>query len=248
MTQPDTSHPVNFFRLYFGSALLTLGMIGSSIIIGPVIMLCSGLPFASRYRIANQWIRFVLFAAKICCGVRYEVEGLEHLKEVPTAIVLSKHQSAWETIALRLILPMQTALLKESLVKIPVWGWALAKLRPIAIDRDNQRAALRKLLKEGKECLDDGIWVVVFPEGTRTAPGETRKFNAGGAILAEKTCYPVIAVAHNAGQYWARNSFLKYPGTIKVKISPPMSTQGRKAAEINEDAARWIADAMTMLE
>lgn len=244
MTQPNTSFHGNNIRLYLGSAVLSLCMTAATLIFGPLVLLCGSLPFPVRYRIANQWIRFVLFIARICCGVRYQVEGLEHIKDVPTAIVLSKHQSAWETIALRLILPIQTALLKDSLVKIPVWGWALAKLRPIAIDRDNQRAALKTLLKQGKACLDDGIWVVVFPEGTRTAPGETRKFNAGGAILAEKTGYPVIPLAHNAGHCWARNSFLKYPGTINVKIGPAIDTKGRKAADINAEAAAWIADAM----
>lgn len=178
------------------------------------------------------------------CGLRYEIEGLEHIKNIPTAIVLCKHQSAWETIALRKILPMQSNLLKKSLLKIPFWGWAMASLKPIAINRNNQRAALAQLLKQGQERLAEGFWVIVFPEGTRTAPGETKKFNAGGALLAEKTGYPVIPMAHNAGRFWARYSFLKYPGVIKVKIGPAIPTAGRKAKEINQEAETWINQAM----
>lgn len=244
MTQPNTSYQGSKIKLYLGSTVLFLCMTLSTLIVGPLVLLCRLFPFSVRYKIASLWVSFVLLIAKIFCGVRHEVEGLEHIKDIQTAIVLSKHQSAWETIALRLILPTQTALLKRSLLQLPVWGWALATLKPIAIDRKNQRAALKTLLKQGKACLNEGIWVVVFPEGTRTAPGEVKKFNAGGAILAEKSGYPVIPVAHNSGHCWPRYSFLKYPGTIKVKIGPAIDSKGRKAADINAEAAEWIAQAM----
>ncbi len=234
--------------VYLGSSVLLAWMTVSTFIFGPLVLLCGAMPFSVRYNIATTWVRLAIGAARVFCGVRYHVEGLENSQGIPAAIVLCKHQSAWETIALRLFLPPQTALLKESLVKIPVWGWALAKLKPIAIDRSNPRAALKALLKQGKACLAEGLWVVVFPEGTRTAPGETKKFNAGGALLAEKTGYPVIPIAHNAGHCWSRNSFLKYPGLITVKIGPPIATQGRKAADINQEAADWIHQAMAGLE
>ncbi len=219
----------------------------STLVFAPLVLLCSVFPFPVRYNIANLWVQFALFIAKVFCGIHHEVEGLEHIQGVRSAIVLSKHQSAWETIALRLILPPQTALLKRSLLWIPVWGWALATLKPIAIDRKKKRESLKVLLKQGKAYLSEGLWVVIFPEGTRTAPGEVKKFNAGGAILAEKTGYPVIPVAHNAGHCWARYSFLKYPGTIKVKIGPAIDSKGRKAADINAEAAAWIAQAMKAL-
>lgn len=244
MTQPNTSYQGSKIKLYLGSTVLFVSMTLSSLVFGSLVLLCSVFPFMVRYRLSTLWVRFVLFMARICCGVRHEVEGLEHIKDIPVAIVLSKHQSAWETIALRLILPPQTALLKQSLLWLPVWGWALATLKPIAIDRENQRAALKTLLKQGKAYLEEGLWVVVFPEGTRTAPGEVKKFNAGGAILAEKTGYPVIPIAHNAGHCWSRYSFLKYPGTIKVKIGPVIDSKGRKAADINVEASEWIAQAM----
>lgn len=248
MTQANTSLARADAKVYLGSTLLLTWMTLTTFIFGPLVLLCGGMPFSVRYALANTWVRMAIWMARICCGVHYQIQGLDNIKDTPVAIVLSKHQSAWETIALRLFLPPQTALLKESLVKIPVWGWALAQLRPIAIDRSNQRAALKALLKQGRECLDDGLWVVVFPEGTRAAPGENKKFNAGGAILAEKTGYPVIPIAHNAGHCWGRNSFLKYPGMITVKIGPPITTQGRKAADINQEAADWIAEAMVELD
>jgi 1-acyl-sn-glycerol-3-phosphate acyltransferase len=243
----NTSSPLSRLRLYLGSTLLFITMMTTALLIGPLVLLCYFFPFSVRYHLAKLWVALILWTAKVCCGLTYQVEGLAHIQGISAAVVLCKHQSAFETIALRLILPTQTALLKQSLLKIPVWGWALATLKPIAIDRSKQRQSLKILLKEGKACLQQGIWVVVFPEGTRTAPGETKKFNAGGAMLAEKTGYPVIPIAHNAGLFWARNSFLKYPGTIKVKIGAAIATQGRKATDINAEAAAWIEQAMQEL-
>jgi 1-acyl-sn-glycerol-3-phosphate acyltransferase len=244
MTPLKTSSQDNNFSVYLGSTILLTVMTLSTLVFGPIVMVCIVLPFSVRYQIACLWVRLALWTARTCCGLDYQVDGLEHIKDLNAAIALCKHQSAWETIALRQILPTQTALLKRSLIWLPVWGWALATLKPIAIDRKSQRSALKTLLKQGTRYLNEGIWVVIFPEGTRTAPGETRKFNAGGALLAEKSGYPVIPIAHNAGEYWSRNSFLKYPGTIHVKIGPAIETKGRKAADINAEAAQWIAEAM----
>ncbi len=183
--------------------------------------------------------------AEIFCGVKYEVEGLEHLPKDRAAIVLSNHQSAWETLAFRCILPPQTSLFKRSLLWVPFWGWAMATLKPIAIDRSSKQSALRKLISQGTEALKQGLWVVVFPEGTRRPVGELGEFSAGGALLAQKSGFPVIPIALNAGLYWPRYSFIKYPGTIKVKIGPPIHTEGRKAADINAEAERWVAQALT---
>ncbi|WAK02818.1 lysophospholipid acyltransferase family protein [Methylobacter sp. YRD-M1] len=244
MTQHSTSFQGNKLRLYLGSALLFISIFTTATIDGILILLCMPAPFAVRYKIATAWCSLVVWMTKFFCGLGYEVEGLEHIKGLDAAIVLSKHQSAWETLALRHILPPQTTLLKRSLLWMPLWGWALATLRPIAIDRENQRAAMRKLLDQGTACLQEGLWVVTFPEGTRTAPGEEKKFGAGGAMLAQKSGYPVIPVALNAGEYWPRYSFLKYPGTIKVKIGPPIESRGRKAADINAEAEAWIRQAM----
>lgn len=244
MTQNISSKQKPSIRVYLGSTVFFLSLIVSTIFVGPIILAGVVLPFSARYKIAGYWIDFILWMLKIACGIRHEIEGLENIEGIDAAVVLSKHQSAWETIALRKILPPQTALLKESLLWLPIWGWALATLKPIAIDRSNQREALRRLIDKGTSYLKQGLWIVVFPEGTRTAPGERKKFNAGGAMLAQKSGYPAIPIALNAGELWPRYSFLKYPGVITVKIGPPIDTKNRKASEINAEAETWIEQTM----
>ncbi|MGR9086244.1 MAG: lysophospholipid acyltransferase family protein [Gammaproteobacteria bacterium] len=244
MTQLTPPPRSSRLGIYLGSTLLFVGMVGSLLVVAPLTLICLVCPFAVRYRVAGLWVRFVLWLARICCGIHYRIEGLEHIDPGSPAIVLSKHQSAWETIAYRHFLPMHSVLLKRSLLWLPFWGWAMATLKPIAIDRTHQRAALRTLLEKGQAYLNEGLWIVIFPEGTRTAPGEIKKFNAGGALLAQQSGCPVIPIAHNAGLYWPRYSFLKYPGTIRVKVGPMIESKGRKAQEINSEAEAWIARAM----
>lgn len=248
MTPQPKSYQGNKIRVYIGSTVLFAGILSSATVIGVLVLLMIPFSFDLRYRVTALWCRFAIWLAKVCCGVEYTVEGAENLNLPEPGIILSKHQSAWETLAYRQIFPKQTVLLKESLLRLPIWGWALATLKPIAINRKNQKAALRKLLRDGTAALNDGLWVIVFPEGTRTAPGETKKFNAGGAMLAHKTGRPVIPVAHNSGECWSRYSFLKYPGTIQVKIGPKIESQGRTAAEINAEAEAWILGAMQTIK
>ena len=169
------------------------------------------------------------------------VEGLEHLPPRP-AVILAKHQSAWETMAFQLIFPPQVYLLKRELLWIPFFGWGLAAMSPIAIDRARGRAALRRLAARGAERLAQGFWIVVFPEGTRTAPGRRRRYQLGGAWLAARTHAPVVPVAHNAGLVWPRNSFLKRPGLITVRIGPVIDATGRTAEAINTLAETWIEE------
>lgn len=248
MTQQNTLYPVNKIRLYLGSALLFVCIFLTATLAGLLILLSVLFPFPVRYGMANAWCALVLWMTKVFCGLTYEVEGMEHIRaQHEPAVVLCKHQSAWETLALRRIVPMHSVLLKRSLLWLPIWGWALATLKPIPIHREMQRLALRILLHKGAAYLNEGLWVVVFPEGTRTPDGEIRKFSAGGAMLAQKSGHPVIPIAHNAGKYWPRYSFLKYPGTIKVKIGPAIESRGRKAADINAEAEDWIAQAMKEL-
>ena len=244
MTQQNSSSDRNNFRAYFGSTIFFLYILVSVPTFGPVILLTIFLPFSVRYNLSKAWAISVLWIAKVFCGLRYEVEGLENLPKDKAYIVLSKHQSAWETLATRLFLPKQTAVLKRSLTWMPIGGWVLATLKPIAIDRDKKRAALRTIVEQGTARLKDGFVVVIFPEGTRAAPGEDKDFNIGGALLAQKSEYPVIPLAHNAGEYWPRYSFFKYPGVIKAKIGPAIETKGKKAKQINMEASTWISEAM----
>lgn len=244
MMQPNLSFRNNKLAIYLGSTLLFICVLALTFIFAPLILICALFPFSVRYRIAKYWVGLVLKLADVFCGIRYEVEGLEHIEPNRSTVVLSNHQSAWETIAFRYIFPVQTSLFKESLLWIPMWGWAMAVLKPISINRNNKHAALRKLINKGTEALKEGLWVVVFPEGTRMPVGELKRFSAGGAMLAQKSGAPVIPVALNAGKCWPRYSFLKYPGVIKVKIGPTIESEGRKADEINKQAEQWVIQAM----
>ena len=193
----------------------------------------------ARYRVISGWARVMLRAAKVLCGLDYRVEGLEHLPAQPS-IILSKHQSAWETLAFQAIFPPQVHVLKRELLWIPFFGWGLAMMSPIAIDRAKGRAALKQLARLGRERIAQGFWVVIFPEGTRVAPGCKGKYQPGGAWLAVQTDAPVVPVAHNAGLFWPKNAFLKQPGTITLRIGPSIPSAGRKPAEVGLDAERWI--------
>lgn len=247
MTQQNTSSRKADFKAYLGSTLFFIYVVFSTPIVGVAILGGFWLPFSVRYKFADIWINCLLYMLKLCCGLHHEVEGLENIPKEQAAVILSKHQSAWETIALRQIISPQTAVLKKSLLQIPFGGWALATLKPIAIDRSNQKEALKMLLEQGIARLQEGLFVLIFPEGTRVAPGAYKKFNAGGAMLAQKSGFPVIPLAHNAGEFWPRNSFLKYPGVIRVKIGPMISTQGKTAKEITAETEAWISQAMEEL-
>jgi 1-acyl-sn-glycerol-3-phosphate acyltransferase len=201
----------------------------------------SVLPRMARYRVISGWSRFVVFLARMILGIRWQVEGRENLPKRP-AVILAKHQSAWETMAFQLIFPPQVHVLKRELLWIPFFGWGLALMSPIAIDRRRGPAALRAIARLGAQRLAQGFWVVVFPEGTRVAPGERRAYHLGGAWLVAASGAPVVPVAHNAGLVWPRNAFVKRPGTVTVRIGPPIESAQRDAKTINHLAEAWIEE------
>ena len=197
------------------------------------------LPAMTRYRVISGWSRLVVTLASVILGIRWRVEGGEHLPSRP-AVILSKHQSAWETMAFQLIFPPQVHVLKRELLWIPFFGWGLALMSPIAIDRRRGVAALRQIARRGRERLAQGFWVVVFPEGTRVAPGSRRPYQLGGAWLAADSGAPIVPVAHNAGLLWPRNAFIKRPGIVTVRIGPAIDAAGRDAHTLNKLAEEWI--------
>jgi 1-acyl-sn-glycerol-3-phosphate acyltransferase len=199
------------------------------------------LPRLARYRVISGWSRLVVLLARALLGIRWRVEGAEHLPARP-AVILSKHQSAWETMAFQLIFPPQVHVLKRELLWIPFFGWGLALMSPIAIDRRRGIAAMRNIARRGRERLAQGFWVVVFPEGTRVAPGERRPYQLGGAWLAADSGAPVVPVAHNAGLLWPRNAFLKRAGTVTVRIGPAIESAQRDAQTISRLAEAWIEE------
>ena len=198
-------------------------------------------PFAplTRYRIISSWSRLMVWLAQHLCGIRYRVIGASNIPPEP-CIVLAKHESAWETLALQVVFPPQVWVIKRELLWIPFFGWGLAMLSPIAIDRRDGRRALRQTVEQGRERLAEGFSIVVFPEGTRSAPGVQGTYQPGGAWLALQTGAPVVPVAHNAGDCWPRNSFLKYPGLVTISIGPAMRPQNEKAAALTQRVATWI--------
>ena len=204
------------------------------------------LALPARYRIISAWARLMVSAAEAICGIRYRVLGAERLPPAPY-IVLAKHQSAWETIAFQKILPPQVWVVKRELLWIPFFGWGLAMLSPIAIDRGSGARALRQMLEQGRDRLARGLCIVIFPEGTRVAPGARRDYQPGGAWLASKTEAPVVPVAHDSGELWRRNAFLKYPGTITVSIGAALDTRGLAPEEINRRVEDWIEGEMQRL-
>jgi len=229
------------------SALFNLAMTAAVLLYAPLALLTAPFPYPWRYRFIVQWSRFHVWLARHLLGIHYRVEGREHLP-VGAAVVLSKHQSAWETLAFPEIFPRLTWILKRELLWIPLFGWALALLKPVAIDRGAVHRALRQVLSQGRARLEDGTWVVVFPEGTRVAPGERRAYQSGGALLAIEAGCPVVPVAHDAGRLWPRRGFIKRPGTIHVVIGPTIQTAGRKPQDVVREAEAWIEETMLRLQ
>jgi len=206
-----------------------------------IALLTFPLPRMVRYRIISGWSMLVVWLARAILGIHWRIEGREHLPSRP-AVILAKHQSAWETMAFQLFFPPQVHVLKRELLWIPFFGWGLALMSPIAIDRSRGVKALRAIARRGRERLEQGFWVVVFPEGTRVRPGERRPYQLGGAWLAAAAGAPVVPVAHNAGLVWPRNAFLKRSGTVIVRIGPVIDATGRDPKVLNDMAEAWIEE------
>lgn len=206
-------------------------------------------PFSriTRNKIISLWARTMLWWLRVTCNITYQLKGAENIPATP-CVILAKHQSAWETLAFQLIFPPQVYVMKRELLWIPFFGWGLAMTSPIAINRGAGREALKQLVKLGKQRLACGLWVVVFPEGTRIAPGEQSKFHIGGAWLASGAKATVLPVAHNAGLHWAKNTMLKRPGVITVSIGKSFDSAHLKPDAVNIQAEAWINTEMVTLD
>lgn len=244
MKQSNTSSsPAVDPGLVVRSALYFAGQVISTLVICPLMVLAFAAPFRVRYGLAQQWVRFNLWTLKILCRLDYEVTGRENIPAA-NGVILCKHQSAWETIAMQAIFPPVTFILKKELLNIPFWGWAMRTQDPIAIDRAERSAALKQVLRDGAARLAAGRWVLIFPEGTRVAPGQRGRYHGSGAALAHRAGCPVVPVAHNAGEFWRRRAFLKHPGTIQVRVGPPIDAAAFPAADVNAMAEDWIEGQM----
>ena len=221
------------------SLLFYLGQIISTLLFAPVCVIVFPLKFNARYYLVTRWTVFNLWWLRICCGVYYEIKGQEHIPQ-QAGIVMCKHQSAFETLALQLIFIPQVWILKRELLKIPVYGWGLASMQPIAIDRGSAIKSFRQIVQQGCIRLQQKRWVIIFPEGTRIAPGQKGEYLPGGGMLAAKSEANVTPVAHNAGYLWPRNSLLKKPGKITLVIGPLIETKGKSAKQITREVENWI--------
>jgi len=206
------------------------------------------MPYRMRCQLSNVWGGTNLWLLRVLCNLKYEIKGQENLPQGGT-VILSKHQSAWETMALRHILPPEQAwVLKRELLWVPFFGWALALVEPIAINRKAGTKSVKQVIRQGLEQLEKGRNVILFPEGTRVAPGTRKKYSVGGALLAHKAGVPVVPIAHNAGSFWRRRGIKKYPGTIQLIVGEPITTENKSTAEINAAVETWIEAQMEKLE
>ncbi|MBU3567639.1 lysophospholipid acyltransferase family protein [Polynucleobacter alcilacus] len=238
--------------IYIRSTLFTLFLLVFTPIWSVLCLLA--FPFLSpenRYRFIGLWNKIVIWLLWHLCGIRYEIRGMEHMRAVldQAVIILSKHQSAYETIAYIALLPKQLCFVfKRELLWIPFFGWALALLKMIHINRANKQTAALSVVSQGRKRLSEGKWIMLFPEGTRTPRGSTKPYRKGGARLASATGALVIPIAHNAGSVWPKNSFLKYPGTVILSIGPPITSTGKSGEDLQQEVEGWIEAEMRVID
>jgi 1-acyl-sn-glycerol-3-phosphate acyltransferase len=221
------------------SFLFTTYMMLSACLVGGFMGVCFWLPYRYQFAMARWWARHLLWVLKHLCGLDFAVEGRD---KIPAGahIVMSNHASAWETIAQFVIFPPHVWVLKRELLWVPFVGWGLKVLRPIAINRGEGHRAVNQVIEQGTARLADGLWIIIFPEGTRVMEGQTKKFGVSGALLATKTGKLVIPLSHNAGKFWPRRGFIKKPGTIRVVIGEPIESAGKKPRQLNEEVRQAI--------
>ena len=236
--------------MYLRSLLFYLGYISSTILWGSFATLVgSCLPLRVRFNfVIPPWTGFVIWWLKITCGISVQIEGAEHLQRNSPAILFFKHQSSWDALYSTLLVNPQVTIIKKELLWIPFFGWAFWVTKPIAIDRSQKVSSMRQMIRASNERMKSGNWITIFPEGTRGQLGEVNPFQPGGAIIAASTKKDVIVVAHNCGYYWPRGKFRKQSGTIRVRISPPFSVEGKSYRELNSETEAWMRTTMEELK
>src|SRR3990167_1102481 len=206
------------------------------------------LPLRYRFILIRSYLYSAIVLLRVVCHLDYRLEGIEHLPKDRAGIILSKHQSTWETFFLPLIFHDPAIIVKRELLWVPFFGWGLAVSDPIVINRKKKSGAMQQLMQKGKKCLESGRWVLIFPEGTRIPAGEVGHYRLGGTRLAASTGYPVIPVAHNAGRFWPKRKFIKQPGTISIVIGPLIESKGKTPEEIMAKTKNWIENTMLQID
>ena len=228
------------------SAIFLLGALAVTAVFGVLVPAGGLLGFRPAARLAATYAGVVIKWAEWACGITHEVHGWEHVPDFPV-VIMAKHQSAWETLFMASRLPPQCWIVKRELLWLPFVGWGLVAIRAIAIDRSSGQTAREQIIEQGSRRLKQGMWISIFPEGTRIAPGKRGRYGIGGALLATRTGTPILPIAHNAGEMWPRNAFRKRPGRVKVVIGPLIAAQGRDAVTVNADVESWIEGEMARI-
>jgi 1-acyl-sn-glycerol-3-phosphate acyltransferase len=232
-------NPIYKFWLVIRSTLFWILFLPGVLICATVASLTFFMPLSFRMGIVKTWIAYSLTSLYLTCGLKYTVEGMENIPQ-NGFIVMSKHSSTWETIAIQKFFRPMVWVVKRELTLIPFFGWALKAMNAIALDRGTGRKAIRQLISESQQRMDQGRILMLFPEGTRVLPMQRKPFKLGGAIVSQRTGYAVLPIAHNAGEFWPRHSWIKWPGTIRVVIGPPIEPAGKKAEAIIAEVGDWI--------
>ncbi len=229
------------YKLWLGlrSTVFWILFLPVVLISATVLSLLFFLPLNLRIAVIRFWIAYSLFCLRITCGLNYSVEGLENIPK-QGFIVMSKHSSTWETIVIQRFFRPLTWVVKRELTWIPFFGWALKAMNVIALNRGTGRKAINQLIKESQNHMDRGRILMLFPEGTRVMPMQRKPFKMGGAIVSQRTGYAVLPIAHNAGEFWPRHSWIKWPGTIRVVIGNPIEPEGKTPEEIIGEVGNWI--------
>ena len=222
------------------SVIFYIGYFGAMLLIGVFCLpIAPFLPLSGRYRLLNLYNHFLMVWFRLACGVRYEIEGRENLPDGP-CVIQANHQCEWETVFLQVMKPPVCTVLKQELLRFPIFGWALRLLHPIALDRSRPARAMKQVLTQGVTRLQSGLSVLIFPEGTRVEPGVRKRYNKSGSVIACRAGVPVLPVAHNAGERWPGRHWVKRPGVLRVRIGAPISTDGKTSDNVNAEVEDWI--------
>ena len=229
------------YKLWLGvrSTIFWIFFLPGTLMAAVIISMLPGTPLSWRITVIRSWILYSLALLRIFCGLGYRVEGLENIP-AQGFIVMSKHSSTWETIALQKFFDPMVWVVKRELTRIPFFGWGLLVMNAIAINRGTGRKAINQLVEESRQRMDEGRILMLFPEGTRVMPGQKKPFKIGGAVVSEQTGYAVLPVAHNAGEFWPRHSWIKWPGTVRVVIGSPISPEGKTVEQIIAEVEAWV--------
>ncbi|TVM07031.1 MAG: 1-acyl-sn-glycerol-3-phosphate acyltransferase [Halomonas sp.] len=222
------------------SVIFYIGYFAAMLLIGLLCLpVAPFLPLAGRYRLLNLYNHFLMVWFRVACGVRYEIEGRDNLPDGP-CVIQANHQCEWETVFLQVMKPPVCTVLKQELLRFPIFGWALRLLHPIALDRSRPARAMKQVLTQGVIRLQSGLSVLIFPEGTRVEPGVRKRYNKSGSVIACRAGVPVLPVAHNAGERWPGRHWVKRPGVLRVRIGAPITTDGKTSDSVNAEVETWI--------